>query len=152
MITTVAVVPLDRFQIDELSSRNLPISEYTRIVDDAVVVLEDSIDHSDIALGFASLIYAVENRFRALMVKDEKLGELRYSYQSESELSPIRKSNQNLSYIIGTSEAMSCIDIMVSEFDLATINMVLPYLSSRSAKLYEHVLANYFEIQNELVC
>ena len=152
MITSVLVSPLNRSQIDELSGRVLPASEYSRIVDDAVGILDDSIDHSDIALGFASLIFAVENRFRALMVKEEKLGELRYLYQSESELSPIRKSNQNFSYIIGTSEAMSCIDALVHEFDLATISMVLPYLSTRSVKLYEHVLANYFEIENELLC
>ena len=150
MITSVFVGPLDRLQVDELSNRILPDSEYSRIVDETSMVLEESVYQSEIALGFASLIHAVENRFRALVQKEEKLGELRYFYQCDSEFPLIKKSNQNLLYIIGTSEAMSCIDVLVHEFDLATINMVLPYLSSRSVKLYQHVLAHYFEIENEL--
>lgn len=151
MITSVSVVPLSKRLIVELSSRILPESPYGQMVDDAMVGLKKSVSCSEIALGFASLIYAVEKRFMALRDKEEQLGKLRYNHLNESNGRIIENANRNLLYIIGIGEAMTCIDILVKEFDQYTLNLVLPYVTVRSVQLYLEISENSYELENELV-
>lgn len=152
MITSVLVVPLSRALVEELSGRILPESEFQQMVESAMSELSKSINHPIITLGFASLIYAVEKRLLALYKKEEKLGQLRYIHQYGSEDEVIKKATQNLPYIIGIGEAMSCVDILVSEFDQTTLTLVMPYVATKSVQLYQQVLAENIEIENELVC
>lgn len=151
MITSVSVIPLSRRLIVELSSRILPDSAYGQMVDEAMVNITKSVACPDIVLGFASLIYAVEKRFIALQNKEEKLGELRYNHFTESDGLVIENATRNLNYIIGIGEAMSCIDILVNEFDQYTLNLVLPYITVRSVQLYLEISENSLELENELV-